>query len=153
VLGLSRAWRICAGVLDDAQTITPTLLSISRCRYREVGDLVSTLRLIGAIFGGNRVIRWEDFTLKNLHPLLVESCPSLPDGAHVGKRQSLPTDIHGFIHFSRSRDPLPPVQVIADCLLILDMIIGDLPNYDDKLFIKDKRFTISADFGHPITLP
>jgi len=79
------------------------------------------------------VIRWEEFTLRNLHHCWLSHILRCRTWHTFANGQSLPTGAHGFVHHSLSRDPLPSVQVIADCLLILDMIIGDLPSLDDKL--------------------
>lgn len=37
----------------------------------------------------------------------------------------------------------PQTRVIVDRLQILDMDIGNIPGFDDKLFIKDKGFVTS----------
>jgi len=143
-----RVQRSCAGILDDAPATTSKLLPILQYRYDEDGDLTSTLHLIHAIFSGGRRIMWEKLTLTTPHYCWLSHILRCRAWDILRKGEHLPADVSGFARFSLARDPLPPHQVVADCLLILDMTIGDLPGFDDTLFIKDKRFvTFSTPSG------
>jgi len=48
-------------------------------------------------------------------------------------RVTLPKDILGFVRYSFSKEPPPPRQVIAGCLRIILMIIGRLPEFEDRM--------------------
>ena len=135
-----RVQRSCADMEDDTTAITFKLLPILQYHSDEDGDLTSAVHLIDAIFRGGRMIVWEKFTLNIPHHCWLSHVLRCRAWDILRKGRGLPAGIHGFIRFSLASDPLPPVQVIADCLLILDMTIGNLPDFDDTLFTKDKRF-------------
>jgi len=42
--------------------------------------------------------------------------------------------------------------VIADCLLMIRMIIWKLPEFDDKMLIRDKRLVTYHSFTPPLTI-
>lgn len=44
-----------------------------------------------------------------------------------------------FVQHAFSKEPLPSSRVIADCLLIVNMIVGGLPQTNDRRLIRDKR--------------
>jgi len=44
-----------------------------------------------------------------------------------------------FVQDVFSKESLPPLRVIADFPLIVKMIVGGLPQMDDRMLIKDKR--------------
>jgi len=145
-----RIQRSCAGILDDANSIKPQLLQISQYSSTEDGDLVSTLHLIDTIFRGDRMVPWEEFTLDGRHHCWLSHILRCRAWYTLQMGGGLPTDVCGFIRYSLSRDPPPSDQIIADCLLILDMTIGDLPDFDgDKLFNKDRGFVASPLFSGP----
>jgi hypothetical protein len=139
-----RVQRRCADILDDASAITPKLRPILQYRSDKDGDLTSTLLLIATIFKADfeddREISWGEFALSTPHYCWLSHVLRCRAWDIVRTGRILPADIHEFVRYSLAKNPLPPVQVIADCLLILDMIVGDVPNLDDKLFIKNKRF-------------
>jgi hypothetical protein len=60
------------------------------------------------------------------------------------KQETLTKEVLGFVRhsLSKSNKPRPPPRVIADCLLIVSMMIGKLPQLDDRMLIKDKRCVI-----------
>ena len=142
-----RVQRSCADILDDTHSITPKLLLMARYHSIEDGDIASTLHLIDTIFSGDKMVPWEEFAINNLHHCWLSHVLRCRAWYTLRAGQDLPMDVHGFVRYSLSRDPLPSDQIIADCLLILDMTIGDLPDFDDKLFIKDKRFVASPIFS------
>ena len=135
-----RVQRSCADVVNDVPVITSKLLPILEYRSDEDEDLTSTLHLVDAVFNGGRIIPWVEFTLKGLHYCWLSHALRCWTWHVLRTGRGLPVDVRGFVHYSLTRDPLPPVRVIADCLLIVDMAIGNLPDFDDRLFIKDKRF-------------
>jgi len=134
-----RIQRSCANILDDAPGIAYNLLPILQYQSKEDGDLVSTLRLIDVIFSGDKEIPWRKFALEGPHYCWLSHVLRCRAWSILRTGRGLPVDVHGFVRYSLARDPVPPVEVVADCLLILDMTIGNLPDFDDKLFIKDKR--------------
>jgi len=134
-----RVQRSCANILDDTPDITSKLLPILQYRSNEDGDLISTLRLIDVMFSGDGGIPWGEFVLKDPHYCWLSHVLRCRAWYVLRTGRGLPADVHGFVRHSLARDPVPPLEVIADCLLILDMTIGNLPDFDDRLFIKDKR--------------
>jgi len=145
-----RVQRSCAGMIDNVDSIEPQLLPVSQYSSTEDGDLISTLHLIDTIFCGDRIVPWEEFTLSSRHHCWLSYILRCRAWYTLRMGEDLPTDVRGFVRYSLSRDPLPSDQIIADCLLILDMTIGDLPDfYDEGLFDKDKGFVASPLFSGP----
>lgn len=140
-----RVQRSCADILDDTPFVTSGLQPMLRYRSDEDGNLTSSLRLIDAIFNDDRKIPWEEFTFNTPHYCWLSHILRCRAWYMLRTGKRLPVDIHGFVRYSLARDPPPPAQVIADCLLILDMAIGNVPDFHgglDELFIKDKRSVI-----------
>lgn len=135
--------RSCVGVTDNVRPITSKLLPILRYHSEEDGDLTSTLYLIDAIINGElRPIPWEELAVSDNHlrwlgyVLRCRAWDVLQTGG------DLPSDVDGFIRHSLGRNP--PPQVIADCLLILDMAIGNVPIFNSKLFTRDRRLVVTC---------
>jgi len=67
-------------------------------------------------------------------------CHILRCRAWVNLRTEIPMkEVIEFVQYAFSKEPLPPLRVIADCLLIVNMILGGLPRTDDRRLIRDKR--------------
>ena len=134
-----RVQRLCAGAADDVHIITASLESLLLgYRSKEDHELASTLQVIGAAFGGSKDIPWGAFVFNDPHYCWLSHVIRCRAWDILRTQQSLPKDISEFILHSFSKESLPP-RVIADCLLVVDMIIGKRPKLDDRMLIKDKR--------------
>ncbi|KAF9782708.1 hypothetical protein BJ322DRAFT_1072149 [Thelephora terrestris] len=134
-----RVQRLCADATDDTHKIVASKVgSLLGFRPGEDHELESTLEVLDAVFNSEREIRWQDFVFGDAHYCWLSHI--LRCRARVTLRtQEIPTkEVLGFVRYSLSREPLPPSRVIADCLLIANMIVGVLPDVDDRFFIMDK---------------
>ena len=140
-----RVQRLCANVRDDPGDIGPTLGSLLGYRSKENHALESTLQVLDAVFNGDKEIPWEEFSFSDAHYGLLSYILRCRAWDTLRVRDTLTRDVSGFVQHAFSRVPLPPPRVIADCLLIVKMSLGILPELDDRMLIKDKRFVISFE--------
>ena len=138
-LAYLRVQRLCAGATDSANTIA-ALLQPLLLKYRFEGDheLASTLRVLDAVFDGNEDIPWGEFAFNESHYCWLSHIIRCRAWAILRAQKPLTKDISGFILYSFSKETLPP-RVIADCLLVVSMIVGPPPKLDDNMLIKDRR--------------
>jgi len=134
-----RVQRLCANATDDAHAIASKVGSLLGYRSRGNHELESTLQVLDAVFNKEKDIQWREFALGDVHYCWLSHI--LRCRAWVTLRtQATPTkEVFGFVQHALSEESLPPPRVIADCLLIVNMIVGRLPQLDDKMLIKDKR--------------
>jgi len=149
-----RVQRLCVGATDDAHIVAtslgPLLLGY---RTREDHELASTLQVLDVVFNGSKDIPWGDFAFSNSHYCWLSHIIRCRAWVVLRTQQSLTKDVLGFIRHSVSKES-PPPRVIADCLLVVNMIVGKLPELDDGMFIKDKRLVNHCDpkFGPDLAL-
>ena len=134
-----RVQRLCAGATDDANNIGSEIGSLLRYRPREDHGLESTLQVLDAVFNGEKEIPWKEFTFGDAHYCWLSHVLRCRAWATSRTQEALTKEVIGFVQHSFSKVPPPPPRVIADCLLIVNMIIGRLPQLDDRMLIKDKR--------------
>jgi hypothetical protein len=139
-----RVQRLCVGATDDAHTVAtllePLLLGY-RSKSREDHELASAVQILGAIFNEGKDIPWEEFVFSDSHYCWLSHVIRCRAWVILRTEQSLAKDVLGFILHSFSKEFLPR-RVIADCLLVIDMIVGRLPELDDRMLIKDKRLVV-----------
>ena len=134
-----RVQRLCAGTTDGANVIGSKISALVGRRPKEDHGLESTLRVLDAVFNNEKEIPWNEFVFSDAHYCWLSHVLRCRAWAASPTRETLTQDVLGFVEHSLSKEPLPPSRVIADCLLIVDTIIGKLPELDDRMLIKDKR--------------
>ena len=134
-----RVQRLCAGATEDAHIVTtslePLLLGY---RSKEDHELASTLRVLGVLFIKNESIPWGEFLFSDSHHYWLSHVMRCRAWATLRTQDSLTKDIFEFVVHSFSKERSHP-RVIADCLLVVNMIVGRLPELDDRMLIRDKR--------------
>ena len=140
-----RVQRLCVDDTENAY-IVAALLQPLLLGYRCKGDheLASTLQVLGAVFNGSADIPWREFTFSESHYCWLSHIIRCRAWIAFRAKEPLTKDISGFIRHSFSEESLPP-RVIADCLLIISMIVGELPKLDNRMLIKDKRLVANCD--------
>ena len=135
-----RVQRLCGGATDDAHVIASKVGSLLEYRPKDDHELESTLQVLDTVFNGEKEIQWPKFVFNNSHYSWLSHI--LRCHAWVTLRtEDMPTkEVLGFVRHAFSKEPLPPSRVIADCLLIVKMIVGGRPELDDRMLIKDKRY-------------
>jgi hypothetical protein len=101
-------------------------------------DLESTLRMIDRVFGHFAPMRWQGFPLTIPHHAWMSHILLCYAWDVMRKGDPLPDDIREFTLFSLRMDPPPPTPILADCLLIVGLILGIYVHPDDLLVV-DKR--------------
>ena len=134
-----RVQRLCAGAADDANGIGSEVGSLLRFRPKEDHGLESTLQVLDAVFNGEKEVPWREFMFSDAHYCWLSHVLRCRAWTTSRTRETLTKEVIGFVQHSLSKEPPPPPRVIADCLLIVNMIIGRLPQLDDRMLIKDKR--------------
>ena len=147
-----RIQRLCVGATDDVQINIQKLGLLFGYRSREDHDLESTLQVLDAIFNGDKGIPWKEFVLSDLHYCWLSHILRCRAWVVLRTHMVLPEDILGFLRHSFSKVPPPPRQVIADCLLMVQMVIGSLPELNDRMLIKDKRLATHLSSTPPLTV-
>lgn len=131
--------RLCVGSIDNGRTVAASLEPLLQSyRSKEDHELASTLQVLGAVIDGSRDVRWDEFVFSDAHYCWLSHIIRFRAWLALRAQRSLTKDVSGFILHSFSKDALPP-RVIADCLLVVNMIVGGRPDLDDKMLIKDKR--------------
>ena len=134
-----RVQRLCVGATDDASGIGSGIGSLLQYRPRGDHGLESTLQVLDAVFNGEKEIPWEEFVFSEAHYCWLSHVLRCRAWTTSRTRETLTKEVIGFVQHSFSKEPPPAPRVIADCLLIVNMIIGRLPQLDDRMLIKDKR--------------
>ena len=134
-----RVQRLCAGVTDNTRTVT-RLLEPLLFGYRSKVDheLVSTLRVLEAVFNRSEDIPWGEFVLSDSHHHWLSHIMRWHAWVVLRTQESLPKDVSGFIFRSFSVEPIHP-GVIANCLLVINMVIEGPRKFEEGMFNKDKR--------------
>ena len=154
-----RVQRLCAGVTDDAHIIASKIGSLPGYRSREDHEpkpklhheLESTLQVLDAVFNQEKEIQWQEFAFSDDHYCWLSHVLRCRAWVTLCTQEMPTKEVIGFVQHAFSKEPLPPPRVIADCLLIVNMIVGGLPQMDDKMLIKDKRWFFPLDLFEPST--
>ena len=134
-----RVQRLCVDATDDAHIVAPKIGSLLGYRPGEDHELESTLQLLDAVFNGEKEVRWQEFVFSDAHYCWLSHVLRCRTWATLRTQETPTKEVLGFVRHSLSKEPLPPSRVIADCLLIVNMMVGRLPQWDDRMLIKDKR--------------
>lgn len=149
-----RVQRLCVGATDDNTHVVTTSLEPLLIGYRSKEDheLSSTLQVLNAVFIGSEDIPWGELVFSDSHYCWLSHVIRCRAWVVLRTQQSLTRDISGFVLHSFSKEYLPP-RVIADCLLVVNMIVGRLPDLDDRMLIKDKRLVTYYSPDPVVTMP
>ena len=148
-----RVQRLCLGAADNAHIVATSLEQLLHgYRSKEDHELASTLGVLGAVFNGCEDIPWGEFAFGDSHYCWLSHVMRCRAWVVLRTQRSLTKDISGFILHSFSREPLHP-RVIADCLLVVNMIVGRFPELDDGMLIKDKRLATHSTTNAVLTVP
>ena len=134
--------RLCAGARYDAHIAPQTIGPLFRYRSKEDPELESMLRVLDVVYNGDKEIPWKDFILSDAYCCWLSYILRCRAWVILRIRNPLTKDILGFVRYIFSKDPPAPRRAIADCLLIVYMMVGRLPERDDAIPIEDKRFVI-----------
>ena len=135
-----RIQRSCIDSPDDSHIIAPKLPPILWHHSKPDHDLDSTLRVIDTVFILDKPIQWDQFSLTDTHYCWLSYILRLRTWGVRNAGDVLTKDVRGFVDHAFSKYPHIPDRVMADCLLIVDMVVGAPPVFNGKLLIKDKRF-------------
>jgi hypothetical protein len=135
--------RLCVGSIVGGRTVAASLESLLHgYRSKEDHELASTLQVLHVVVHGSGVIPWEEFVFSDSHYCWLSHIIRFRAWLALKyQRSHLPKDVSEFIRHSFSKNALPP-RVTADCLLVVNMIVGGRPDLDDKMLIRDKRLVI-----------
>jgi len=141
-----RIQRSCANSTDDSDIVASKLPPILwyYSKKKEDHDLDSTLRVIDTVFIKDKPIPWDRFSLSDSHYCWLSNVLRLRAWEVRNAGHLLTKDVRGFVYNAFSKYPRIPARVMADCLLIVDMVVGVPPAFDENLLIKDKTFVILA---------
>ena len=135
-----RVQRQCAYATDDAHIVASKIGSLLGYRLGEDYELESTLKVLDAVFNTEKEIRWQEFVFSDTHYCWLSHVLRCRAWVTLRTQEAPTKEVLGFVRYSLSKEPLPPPRVIADCLLIVSMMVGRLPQWDERMLIKDKRY-------------
>ena len=144
-----RVQRLCAGATDDAHVIAPKIASLLGHRQRGDHELESTLQVLDSVFNDEKEIIWQEFVFGDAHYCWLSHVLRCRAWVTLRTRDTPTKEVIGFVRHAFSKEPLPAPRVIADCLLIVNMTVGRLPQLDDRMLIKDKRYVPRCSPSNP----
>jgi hypothetical protein len=106
--------------------------------YEGESDLEATLGIIDRIFGDSEVMHWQTFSFTVPHHAWMGHILLYRAWDFTSKGLPLPEDVKEFILHSLRLEPPPPARIVADCLLIVGLVLGIKLHLDDLLVV-DKR--------------
>ena len=144
-----RVQRLCACAMDDTRIIASNIRPLLGYHSGD-HELESTLQVLDAVFNKNEEeIRWQEFVFSDTHYCWLSHILRCRAWATLRTQTTLTKEVLGFVRYSLSKGPLPQPRVIADCLLIVNMMIGKLPPLDEKFLLKDKRCVFCCNLSKP----
>ena len=139
-----RVQRLCVDATDNAHIVATSLQPLLfGYQSKKDHDLVSTFRVLDVVFNGDKDIPWGEFKFSESHYCWLSYIIRCRAWNSLRTRESLTKDISEFILHSFSKEP--PPRVIADCLLVVKMIVGGVPKFNNKMLIKDRRLVNHCD--------
>ena len=114
-------------------------------RYEGDSDLEATLGIIDCIFGDSKAMHWQTFSLTIPHHAWMGHILLYRAWDFLGKGKPLPNDVKEFVLYSLALEPPPPATIVADCLLIVGLVLGIKLHVGD-LFVTDKRWVYFVHF-------
>ena len=138
--------RRCLGNVTDVEifdSIAARHPRMGHQRYEEDSDLESTLSIIDIVLGATMpTLEWQTLKFTTPHHSWMAHILLYRAWDTVGTANSLSEDVTGFIKHTLSLDPPPSAAIVADCLLMIGLILGIGIHIDD-LSVADKRYARS----------
>ena len=106
--------------------------------YEDDSDLESTLGIIDRVFGDFDPMYWQGSSLSSPHHVWMGHILLYRAWDVLNKGEQLPDDVKEFVLCSLRVEPPPPIRIVADCLLIIGLVLGIKLHIDDLLVV-DKR--------------
>ena len=106
--------------------------------YEGESDLESTLGIVDRVFGDFEPMYWQNFAFTIPHHAWMGHILLYRAWDVLKKGEPLPDDIKEFVLYSLRLEPPPPTPIVADCLLIIGLVLGIKLHIDDLLVV-DKR--------------
>jgi len=107
--------------------------------YGGDSDLEATLGIIDRVFDDFEPVYWQNFSFTVTHHAWMDHILLYRAWDALRKGEPLPVDIKEFVLHSLRLEPPPPAPiVVADCLLIIGLVLG-IKLYIDGLLVVDKR--------------
>ena len=107
-------------------------------QYEGDPDLEVTLGIIDRIYGDSQPMDWQKFTFNGPHHVWLGHILLYNAWDVLKKGENLPEYIKDFILHSLRQDPPPSRTIIADCLLIVGLVLG-IELHAGDLLVTDKR--------------
>ena len=106
--------------------------------YEDDSDLESTLGIIDRVFGDFDPMCWQGYSLSIPHHAWMGHILLYRAWDVLSKGDPPPDNIKEFVLYSLRGEPPPPVPIVADCLLIIGLVLGIKLHINDLLVV-DKR--------------
>jgi len=106
--------------------------------YEGDSDLESTLGIIDRVFGDFEPMYWQGFAFSIPHHAWMGHILLYHAWDVLRKDEALPDDVKEFVLHSLRLEPPPLAPTVADCLLIIGLLLGIKLHVDDLLVV-DKR--------------
>ena len=106
--------------------------------YEGESDLESTLGIVDRVFGNFEPMHWQNFVFAIPHHAWMGHILLYRAWDVLKKGEPLPDDIKEFVLYSLRLEPPPPTPIVADCLLIIGLVLG-IEVHIDNLLVVDKR--------------
>jgi len=126
--------RKCVGNKSDEgvfQSISKRHSIMGSDDYKGDSDLESTLGIIDCVFGSSAPMSWQNFSFTPPHHAWMARILLYRAWDILGKGQRLPNDVKKFVLHSLRFEPLPPAQIVADCISTIGLILGIEPHTVD----------------------
>jgi len=108
--------------------------------YDDDSDLESTLSIIDVVLGAPvSALVWKPSKFTTPHHSWMAHILLYRAWDTVATANKLSEDVTGFVKYTLSLDPPPPTAIVADCLLMIGLILGIGIHVDD-LSVVDKRY-------------
>ena len=138
--------RRCLGDVTDVEIFDSIAARHPRMgfqRYEEDSDLESTLSIVDIVLGAPMpTLEWQTLKFTTPHHSWMAHILLYRAWDTVGTANNLSEDVTGFIKYTLSLDPPPSTAIVADCLLMIGLILGIGIHVDD-LSVVDKRYAQS----------
>ena len=104
---------------------------------KDDADLRSVVGIVDNLLGIRRPIQWAELRLTSSHRLWLSHILLYRAWYTTKRGLRIPDDVTEFVKHSLSSDPRPRLAVVADCVLIVGLIIGH-PLHEADLLVLEK---------------
>ena len=113
-------------------------------------DLQSTFYVVDWAFGVEPQIPWSEFKFSKSHHCWLSHMLQYRAWDSLLTQRKLSEDVRGFLDYSLACDTLPD-RVVADCLFIINMVAGNLPQPDELVDKVGRLALLATPFGSLLT--